>query len=115
MIRIYSYEGCSTCRAALKYLAARGVQSEVIPIRERPPSKPELKKMLSYLGGDLRRLFNTSGQDYRALKLKDSLPAMTEAEALDLLAKNGNLVKRPFLLTKASESWDSRGMSGRRS
>ena len=100
MLRIYTYEKCSTCRNALKFLAGRGIQPEVIPIRERPPSKAELKAMLGYLGGDLRRLFNTSGQDYKALNMKDKLAAMSEAEALDLLSKNGNLVKRPFLLTK---------------
>ena len=100
MLRIYTYEKCGTCRNALKFLAARGMQTEVIPIRERPPSKVELKTMLGYLGGDLRRLFNTSGQDYKALNMKDKLTAMSEAEAIDLLSKNGNLVKRPFLLTK---------------
>ena len=100
MIRVYAYEKCSTCRDALKFLAARGIQPEVIPIRERPPTKPELKTMLGYLGGELRRLFNTSGQDYKALNMKDKLPTMSEAEAFDMLSKNGNLVKRPFLLTR---------------
>ncbi len=100
MIRVYAYEKCSTCRNALKFLAAQGIQPAVIPIREQPPSRAELKTMLGYLGGELRKLFNTSGRDYKALNLKDRLPTMTEAQALDLLSKNGNLVKRPFLLAK---------------
>ena len=50
------------------------------------------------MGGDLRKLFNTSGMDYRALGMKDRLPAMSDDEAFDLLSKNGNLVKRPFLI-----------------
>lgn len=56
--------------------------------------------MLDRLGGAgaLRKLFNTSGVDYRALKIGEKLPAMSEAEALELLASNGNLVKRPFAL-----------------
>ncbi|MEI6358424.1 MAG: ArsC/Spx/MgsR family protein, partial [Verrucomicrobiota bacterium] len=45
------------------------------------------------------RLFNTSGADYRALGLASTLPSMPPDAALDLLATNGNLVKRPFLLT----------------
>ena len=98
-LRIYSYEKCDTCRKALKFLAARGVHAENISIRERPPSKAELKRMLGLMGGELRRLFNTSGRDYKSLNLKDRLPAMSEAEALDLLSKNGNLVKRPFALS----------------
>ena len=98
MLRIYTYEKCSTCRNALKFLAAHGLETKVIPIREQPPSPTELKRMLAFVGGDLRRLFNTSGLDYKQLGMKDKLPKMTEAEAIALLTKNGNLVKRPFLL-----------------
>ena len=56
--------------------------------------------MLALMGGDLRKLFNMSGRDYKELGMKDRLQRMSEAEALDLLSKNGNLVKRPFLLTE---------------
>ena len=100
VIRIYAYEQCDTCRKALKFLAAHGVESQVVPIREKPPTKVELKRMLAVVGGDIRKLFNTSGRDYKALGMKNRLPEMSEAEALDLLSKNGNLVKRPFLLTE---------------
>lgn len=96
--KLYVYAGCGTCRKALAWLAARGIEVESLPIRETPPSLGELRTMLACQDGELRRLFNTSGQDYRALGLKDKLPAMGESEALALLAANGNLVKRPFLL-----------------
>lgn len=98
-LRVYAYAGCDTCRKALKWLAARGVEVEVIAIREQPPTVAELCKMLRHVGGELRRLFNTSGVDYRAMKLSEKLPAMSEDEALALLAANGNLVRRPFALT----------------
>ena len=48
----------------------------------------------------LKRFFNTSGMNYRALGLKDKLPEMSEEEALRLLASNGMLVKRPLLVTE---------------
>ena len=99
MIRVYAYDKCATCRKGLKYLAARGAKAEVIPIREQPPTKAELKRMLALVGGSLRRLFNTSGLDYKMLNLKAKLPSLSETEALELLSRNGNLVKRPFLLT----------------
>ncbi len=99
-LRIYAYEKCDTCRRALKFLAAKKVAHEVVPIRTQPPTVAELRAMLGYVGGDLRRLFNTAGQDYRALDLKTRLPKMTMEEALALLSTNGNLVKRPFALTK---------------
>lgn len=98
-MKIYTYAKCDTCRKAVKWLQARGISFIEIPIRDQPPSKSDLRRMLAVYQGDLKRLFNTSGGDYRELKLGEKLPAMSEAEAIDLLASNGNLVKRPFLLT----------------
>lgn len=101
-LRLYAYAGCDTCRRATKFLEARGPAFDAIPIREQPPTLAELKRMLALYGGDLRRLFNTSGGDYKAMKLAERLPKLTVEEALALLAANGNLVKRPFLLTDKS-------------
>ena len=98
MLRVYAYSGCDTCRKALKFLKENNVAHEVIAIRETPPSKKELRQMLAAHDGALRRLFNTSGQDYRKLGLSKSLPSMKESEALALLAGNGNLIKRPFVI-----------------
>jgi arsenate reductase len=97
-LRIYAYKNCDACRKALKWLEAKVIAHEVVPIREQPPAVPELRAMLKHVG-ELRRLFNTSGQDYKALNMKERLPKMSEDEALALLARNGNLVKRPFALT----------------
>jgi arsenate reductase len=101
-LRVYTYAGCDTCRKALKFLVEHGVVHEVIPIREQPPTVAELRTMLGHVGGDVRRLFNTSGQDYKALGMKDRLPKLSIDEALALLASHGNLVKRPFALTKTA-------------
>lgn len=100
MPTVYAYKNCDTCRKALKWLRENRIDHETKAIRETPPTKDELKAALAANGGDLRKLFNTSGGDYRELGLKDRLPTMSEAEALDLLSKNGNLVKRPFLIGK---------------
>jgi arsenate reductase len=98
MLKLYAYANCSTCRAAMKWLRAHDLEFEERAIRETPPSPRELRAMLAAKGGDLRKLFNTSGRDYRAQQLAEKLPAMTEAVALALLAGNGSLVKRPFLI-----------------
>lgn len=97
-LNVYEYKNCDTCRKALKFLTAHKVDFTAVPIRETPPTAAELKQMLKIYNGDLRKLFNTSGVDYKALNLKDKLPTMTETEAIKLLSSNGNLVKRPFLL-----------------
>lgn len=67
-------------------------------IRETPPTESELKTALTAMGGDLKKLLNTSGLDYRALGMKDKLHTMNEAEVILLLASHGNLVKRPFVI-----------------
>ena len=100
-VKIYEYKGCGTCRKALKWLEAKGIAFERIAIRESPPSKAELKRMLKAYDGNLRALFNTSGGDYRAMNMKEKLPSLSKTEAIDLLTGNGNLVKRPFMMTKA--------------
>lgn len=98
-LKVYSYSGCGTCRKALKWLDARKAPYTLVAIRETPPTKAELTKMLAVYGGEVRKLFNTSGLDYKALNMKEKLPKLSAEEALGLLAKNGNLVKRPFALT----------------
>ncbi len=97
MLRIYTYSKCDTCRRALKFLRERNIAFEEIAIRDMPPSRSELKAMATAYG-NIRKLFNSSGSDYKALKLSAKLSSMSEEEALGRLAKNGNLVKRPFLI-----------------
>ncbi len=95
---VYTYARCSTCRDAVKWLTAHRVPFQEKPIYETPPTVAELKQMLARNDGQVRRLFNTSGLEYKALDLKSKLPTLSETEALALLAANGKLVKRPFLL-----------------
>jgi arsenate reductase len=97
-VRIYEYAKCSTCRNALKFLDSEGIPYEKVPIVDTPPTKPELRKMLAAQGGNIKKLFNTSGEVYREMKIGAKLASMTEDQALDLLATNGKLVKRPFVL-----------------
>jgi arsenate reductase-like glutaredoxin family protein len=73
-MKLYTYQACSTCKAAVKWLRSRGIAFDEIPIRETPPTLAELRAMLAAHSGELRPLFNTSGLDYRALGLKDKLP-----------------------------------------
>ena len=69
-------------------------------MRKQPPSLAELELACEALG--LKKLFNSSGMDYRSLGMKDVLPTLSEEEALKLLSENGNLVKRPLVITKNS-------------
>ncbi len=98
MLTIYTYANCDTCRRAVKWLRRRDLPFAEKPIRETPPSPAELRLMLAAYPGELRRLFNVSGRDYRELGIGARMPRLSEAEAIALLAGNGNLIKRPFLI-----------------
>lgn len=92
------YPTCTTCRKARLWLEEQGKVFEVRDIKTHNPGKEELRGWKEASGLPLRRFFNTSGQQYRALGLKDKLPEMSEEEQLDLLATDGMLVKRPILV-----------------
>lgn len=98
MIKVYTLSNCDACRRAVKWLRVADIPFEERAIRETPPTVAELRTMLRAQGGVVRKLFNATGKDYREQKLGDKLPTMTEKEALGLLAGNGNLVKRPFVV-----------------
>jgi arsenate reductase len=95
-MKLYSYGACSTCRKALAWLRDHGLAADAIDITQQPPSLAELRLGLKQLGR--KRLFNTSGQSYRALG-SAAVQAMSDEQALDALAADGRLVKRPYLIT----------------
>ena len=90
------YPPCSTCKKAKKWLDEHGVAYEARDIKQDNPTQEELCAWQARSGLPLKRFFNTSGQLYRSLQLKEKLPAMPEAEQLALLAGDGMLVKRPL-------------------
>lgn len=97
---VYQYPKCSTCRKALAWLDEQGVKYESIDIVQSPPSKAQLKAALETSGLPVKRFFNTSGQSYRDGKFGERLPQLTDAQALDALAADGKLIKRPLVLGK---------------
>ena len=94
-MKLYSYPSCSTCRKAIAWLGTRQLAVEVIDITVQPPSPAELEGALAQLGR--QRLFNTSGQSYRALGAS-TVQALDDSAALAALAADGKLIKRPFLV-----------------
>ncbi len=97
-MKVYQYAKCSTCRKALAFLAKHEVAYDAVDIVTKPPTKTELARALKLTGLPVKKLFNTSGESYRQGRFGERLPAMSEAEALDALARDGKLVKRPLVL-----------------
>lgn len=92
------YPKCSTCKKAQAWLDAQGVQYELRDIKLQNPTEDELRQWHQQSGLPLRRFFNTSGLQYKALNLKEKLQTMSEEEQFSLLATDGMLVKRPILI-----------------
>jgi arsenate reductase len=92
------YPHCSTCKKAKAFLDGTGAKYTTRDIKTDNPTYDELKIWLAQSGLPVKRLFNTSGLQYKALNLKDKLPTMSEDDCLRLLATNGMLVKRPLLI-----------------
>ena len=94
------YPKCSTCLKAEKYLQAHNIEYTKRDIKTDNPTADELRAWQKASGLPLKKFFNTSGLQYKALGLKDKLPQLNEEEQLQLLAADGMLVKRPLLLTE---------------
>ncbi len=95
---ILEYPPCSTCKKAKAWLDSHGVSYETRHIKDENPSFEELKQWYEASGLPLKKFFNTSGLQYKALGLKDKLPTMSEDNQLHLLATDGMLVKRPLVI-----------------
>ena len=107
------YPRCSTCGKAKTFLRENDIEFSERNIKVDNPSKEELKVWLDKRGYPIKRFFNTSGQAYRDLNLKERLLEMTEEEKLDLLSTDGMLVKRPIIVGEDTvlvgfkeEEWD---------
>lgn len=97
-VLLIQYPPCSTCQRAKKWLDQQGICYTDRNIKLENPTREELEQWHRRSGLPLKRFFNTSGQRYKELGLKDKLPQMTEQEQYDLLSSDGMLVKRPLLI-----------------
>lgn len=110
MLKFYGYKKCSTCRKAEKALEKSKSDYVFVDITEEPPSKAELKRIQAQSGQPLRKLFNTSGEQYKALGMKDKMEDLSEEQMFNLLAGNGRLIKRPLVTDgkKSSVGFDEK-------
>ena len=98
MLTFICYPKCSTCQKAQALLDSHNAEYKVRDIKTDNPSYDELKNWLALSESPVRKFFNTSGQLYKSLGLKDKLPSMSDDECLRLLATDGMLIKRPLLV-----------------
>ena len=115
MLYIYEYPTCSTCKKAKKLLTENNIEAHYYNVKETTPSEEDFEKILNTFNIPLKKLFNTSGNLYKELGLKDKLETLSLDEALTLLHENGMLIKRPLafdlkndilLLGFKEEAWE---------
>lgn len=96
------YPNCDTCRKAKKWLEAKDVSFTLRHIVDETPTVKELAEWVERSGEPLTKLFNTSGQKYRELGLKEKVKQATREQLLDILASDGMLIKRPLLIGQST-------------
>lgn len=92
------YPKCTTCKKAKKWLDENQIAYEDRDIKLNNPTAEEIKHFHEISGLPLKKFFNTSGNLYKEMKLKDKLPEMSEEEQYQLLGTDGMLVKRPLVV-----------------
>ncbi|MDR3076192.1 MAG: arsenate reductase family protein [Synergistaceae bacterium] len=109
------YPRCGTCQKAEKWLESRGIAYETRDIKKENPAEGDIKAWRKKSGLPLKKFFNTSGNSYKALGLKEKLADMSEDDQIKLLAADGMLVKRPILVADdfvlvgfREEEWEKR-------
>ncbi|MBS4220823.1 arsenate reductase family protein [Bacillus sp. FJAT-49711] len=97
MLTFYCYPKCGTCRKAKKWLEDHQIKYNEIHIVENTPTSEEIEKIYKNSHLELKKFFNTSGNKYRELGLKDKIGTLTEKELFDILSSDGMLIKRPLV------------------
>lgn len=96
-LTVYQYPSCDTCRKAIKTLKEEGHELELIHIKDHPPSVDTLRKLIADSGLPIGKWFNTAGDVYRSLGLKDKMAQLTDEQKIELLSQHGMLIKRPIV------------------
>ncbi|MBW7474474.1 Spx/MgsR family RNA polymerase-binding regulatory protein [Paenibacillus oenotherae] len=96
-LTIYEYPKCGTCRSAAKSLKSKGYELESHNVFETAPSADTLARIIDLSGLDIKKFFNTSGEVYKEMNLKDKLADLSDTEKIALLASNGRLIRRPVV------------------
>jgi Spx/MgsR family transcriptional regulator len=91
-MKFYLKPTCSTCRKAKKWLQEQRVKVEEIDLNAGL-SEGEIEKLIG--SRDYTKFLNFRNELYRERKMKTHLPP--RAEAIKLMSKHPNLIRRPIL------------------
>jgi len=94
--RLFHNPRCSKSRGALEMLRERGIEPQILPYLEQPPSVAELRELTRQLGLPTRALLRTGEPEYAELGLAD--PTLADDALLAALHAHPRLIERPIFV-----------------
>ena len=96
-IKIYHNPRCGTSRNTLALIRNSGVEPVVIEYLKTPPTRDELKQLISDMGGTVRNVLRQKETIYKELGL--DAPHWTDEQLLDFIGEHPILLQRPIVVT----------------
>jgi len=87
---------CSKSRQTLALLEENGVAPEVVEYLKTPPTKEQLKEILSALSMAPRDLMRKKEAEYKDNSLDDT--ALTDEQLIDAMIAHPKLIERPIVI-----------------
>jgi arsenate reductase len=97
MITIFHNSNCGTSRNTLALIRNSGVEPEVILYLETPPSKEQLKKVISDMSIPVRDVLRQKDTPYDELDLGNA--KWSDEQLLDFMMAHPVLINRPIVVT----------------
>jgi Spx/MgsR family transcriptional regulator len=85
---------CTTCRKAKAFLEGLGAELELRSLDTQRLSETEIDTLIEQR--DYKNFLNTRNELYRSRNMSDKPPS--RAEAIKLMAKEPNLIRRPVVI-----------------
>ena len=98
MVTIFHNPKCGTSRNTLALIRNAGVEPKVVLYLETPPSKEQLKKLISDMSMPVRDVIRQKGTPYEELDLGNA--KWSDEELLDLMMVHPILINRPIVVTQ---------------
>lgn len=97
LIKIFHNPKCGTSRNVLALIRNSGVEPTIIEYLKTPPTRDELKQLISDMGGSVRDVLRQKGTPYQELGL--DAPHWTDEQLLDFIGEHPILLQRPIVVT----------------
>jgi len=94
-VNVYEKPTCTTCRKTVKMLNEMGIEFEKINYYIKPFTKNKLKTLLKKMDMKASDLLRKNEKAYKELDVKNN--KYTEAQILDFMIADPNLVQRPIV------------------